>query len=174
MALLIFPESSRSFCAGTYQSHFWTLCACSKERNMQICSWKYSVHAWKTQSKKSFSGVSWKEHCIHEAASRIGLQNQGAICVNISCSRESMAKSIDRAPSKPSPAKRRRFQMFKKAFHEKWPFITIDGKGDTCVNSEVRSTFVKWLDWRPVECNRQKQCSQMHRISMVDCPVIFP
>ena len=54
-----------------------------------------------------------------------------------------MAKSIDRTLAKPSPAKRRCFQMFKKAYREKWPFITIDEKRDTFVNSEVRSTVVK-------------------------------
>ena len=33
--------------------------------------------------------------------------------------------------------------MFKKASHEKWPFVTVDEKGDTCVNSEVRCAAVK-------------------------------
>ena len=33
--------------------------------------------------------------------------------------------------------------MFKKAYHEKLPFVTIDKKGDTCINSEVNSTVVK-------------------------------
>ena len=70
------------------------------------------------------------------------LWNQDAICKNISCSRESMAKSIDCTPVKPTPAKRRRFQTFKKAYHEKWPFITVDEEGDTCVNSEVHSSVV--------------------------------
>ena len=65
-----------------------------------------------------------------EAASRID-RNQGAICENVSCTTESMAESIDCAPAKPSPAKRRRFQMLRKASHEKWPFITIDEEGDT-------------------------------------------
>ena len=54
-----------------------------------------------------------------------------------------MAESIDRASAKPSPAKRRRFQTFKKAYYEKWPFVTVDEESDTCVNSEVRSTVVK-------------------------------
>ena len=53
-----------------------------------------------------------------------------------------MAESIDCAPAKPSAAKRRRVQTFKKAYHEKWPFLTIDEKGVTCVNSEVHSTVV--------------------------------
>ena len=54
-----------------------------------------------------------------------------------------MDESIDRAPAKPSPAKRRRFPTFKKAYHEKWPLVTVDQKGDICVNSEVRSSVVK-------------------------------
>ena len=54
-----------------------------------------------------------------------------------------MAESIDRASAKQSPAKRRRFQTFKKAIHEKWPLVTIDEKGDTYVNSEVCSSVVK-------------------------------
>ena len=35
------------------------------------------------------------------------------------CLKESMAEPIERAPAKPSPAKRRRFQMFKKVYREK-------------------------------------------------------
>ena len=54
-----------------------------------------------------------------------------------------MAKSIDHAPAKPSPAKRRCFQTFKKVHHEKWPFAMVDEKGDTCVNSEVCSSVIK-------------------------------
>ena len=57
----------------------------------------------------------------------------GAICKNVSCTRESMAESNDRAPAKPSPAKSRRFQTFEKACHEKWSLVTIHEKGDTCV-----------------------------------------
>ena len=74
-----------------------------------------------------------------EAAS----QTQGAICKNVSCLKESMAESVVRASAKPSPTKRRYFQMFMKACHEKWPFSTVDKKGDTFVNSEVHSTVVK-------------------------------
>ena len=55
---------------------------------------------------------------------------------------ESMAESLDHAPAKPSPAKSKHFQMFKKAYHEKWPFVTIGEEGDICMNSEVRSTVV--------------------------------
>ena len=47
-----------------------------------------------------------------------------------------MAESIDRTPAKPSPGKRTHFQTFKKASHERWPFVNTDEKGDTCVNSE--------------------------------------
>ena len=32
-AFPIFPESSQSICAWTCQSHFWTHCACAKDRN---------------------------------------------------------------------------------------------------------------------------------------------
>ena len=77
-----------------------------------------------------------------EAASRIDW-NQGTICENISFTTESMAESIDHAPAKPSPAKRRCFQTFKKVHHEKWPFAMVDEKGDTCVNSEVCSSVIK-------------------------------
>ena len=77
-----------------------------------------------------------------EAASRIDW-NQGTICENVSCTTESMAQSIDRTPAKPSPAKRRCFQTFKKVHHEKWSFATVDMKDDACVNSEVRSSVVK-------------------------------
>ena len=65
--------------------------------------------------------------------------------------RESMAESIGCAAVKPSPLKRRRFQTFKKVYHKEWSFVTIDEKGDTCVNSEVCSNVVKLLDWCPVE-----------------------
>ena len=33
--------------------------------------------------------------------------------------------------------------MFKKVHHEKWSIATVDEKGDTCMNSEVRSSVVK-------------------------------
>ena len=54
-----------------------------------------------------------------------------------------MAESIDYAPAKPSPAKRRCFQTLKKASCEKWPSITVDENDDTCVNSEVPFAVVK-------------------------------
>ena len=54
-----------------------------------------------------------------------------------------MSESIDRAPTKPSPAKMRCFQTFKKAYYKKCPFITVDEKGDTGVNPEVCSTVMK-------------------------------
>ena len=54
-----------------------------------------------------------------------------------------MAESIDCAPAKPSPAKRKHIQTFDKVHCEKWSFATNDEKGDTCVNSEVCSTVVK-------------------------------
>ena len=89
-----------------------------------------------------------------------------------------MAKSIDCTPVKPTPAKRRRFQTFKKAYHEKWPFVTIDKKGDTCVNSEVNSTVVKILDWLTVKHDQQTAFSAAWKLEWVrectlfDCPVI--
>ena len=52
-----------------------------------------------------------------------------------------MAESFDCTPTKLSPAKRRHF--YKKAYHEKQPFVTVDEKGNTCMNSEVHSTVVK-------------------------------
>ena len=64
------------------------------------------------KARRSFSEVSWREHRICEAASQLDLWNCGAICKNVSCARESMARSTDRAPAKLSPVKRRRFQMF--------------------------------------------------------------
>ena len=79
---------------------------------------------------------------FHEAASRVD-RKQSAICENVSCMMESMAESFDRAPAKPSPVKRRRFQTFKKVHHEKWSFATIDEKDDACMNSKVRSSVVK-------------------------------
>ena len=63
--------------------------------------------------------------------------------------------------------------MFKKASRKKWPFVTSDEKGDTCVNFEVPSTVVKRLDWRRVEREWQKQRSQLCGIGKVDCPGIF-
>ena len=53
-----------------------------------------------------------------------------------------MAETIDRASAKLSPVKRRFSKRVKKAYHEKWPFITINEEGDTCVNSEVGRTVV--------------------------------
>ena len=103
------PSVAEAFLSETYRSHCWTRCACAKDRNMQICSRKCSARARKSRSR-SLSEVSRGEHRIRGAASRIGLRNQSVICKNVSCLRESMAESIDRAPAKTSPAKRRRFQ----------------------------------------------------------------
>ena len=49
-----------------------------------------------------------------------------------------MAESVDRTPAKQSPAKMRHFQTFKEAYHENWPFVTVD----TWVNSDVCNTVV--------------------------------
>ena len=123
-----FPESSWSVCAGTYQSHFWTCCTCAKYRN-NACLLSEVFCAWVKDTKQNKFLQSF---C--KAASRIDL-NRGAICKNVLCTMESMAESIDHAPVKPSPAKRRRFQMLKKVHHEKWSLATVDQKADTCVNS---------------------------------------
>ena len=174
-AFPIFPESSWSFCVRTYQSHFRTQCACAKDRNMQMnaplfflifmnLTCRFALRsAWHMRSE-----VSRREHYFRKAASRVHLQNEGAICKNVLHSRESMAESIDLAHAKPSSAMRRHFQTFKKACHEKWPFVTIDEKGDSCMNSEVHRTIVKWLDWQTMEHDQQKQRSQLRRISKVD------
>ena len=63
------------------------------------------VHERHEAKKESFSKVSRREHSICEAASRIDLRNQGAICKNVLCLRESFAVSIDHTPPKPSPRK---------------------------------------------------------------------
>ena len=123
------------------------------------------AHAWKTEIMQILLSevlcVCVKDtkqkrflRSFRKAASWID-RNQGAICENIWCTTESMAESIDCAPAKPSPPKRRCFQMFKKVHHEKWSFATIDKKGDTCMNSQVHSSAVKWLNWWTVECDRQ-------------------
>ena len=54
-----------------------------------------------------------------------------------------MAESIDCASVKLSPEKMRHFQSFRKANSEKCPFVTVDKKDDTFVNSEVCRTVVK-------------------------------
>ena len=48
-----------------------------------------------------------------------------------------MAGSKDCAPGKQSPVKKKTFANVTKGFHEKWPFVTVDVKGDTCVDSEI-------------------------------------
>ena len=70
-----------------------------------------------------------------------------------------MAESVVHTPVKLSPLKRRCFQTFKKAYHEKWSFVTIDEKGDTCLNYKVCSTVVKLLDWCPVKPDQQTALS---------------
>ena len=56
-----------------------------------------------------------------------------------------MAGSTDYAAGKSFPVKKRKrcVEMFKKEHHEKWPFITIDKKGDTYIYFEVWSIVVK-------------------------------
>ena len=148
-AFSIFPKSSRSVCAGTYRIHFWTCCSCAKDRNNADLLLEVLCACVKDTKQKKFL----RSFC--EAGSWID-RNQGAICENILCTTESMAESIDRAPAKLSPVKRRRFQMFKKVHHEKWSFTTVDEKGYTCMNSEVHSSVVKWLNWRTVKHDWQR------------------
>ena len=73
-----------------------------------------------------------------------------------------------------SPAKKRCFQMFSKAYHEKWPFVAIDEKDDTWVNSEVHSQL---LDWQTAEHDRQTAFSAVQNwhggCTLEDCSVIF-
>ena len=54
-----------------------------------------------------------------------------------------MVKSSDHASVKLSPEKMRHFQMLKKEYCEKCSFVTVDKKGDTCMNFEICSTVVK-------------------------------
>ena len=74
-----------------------------------------------------------------------------------------MGQPVDHKPATLSPTKRRHFQMFKRAYHEKWPLVTINEKGDTCTNSIVHSTVVKRLDRWTVKCGRQT-ASQLREI----------
>ena len=111
-------------------------------QKIEICRFALgsALHLHERQEAKK---VFQREHHICEAASRLDLRNQSANCKNVLCSRESVADSIDRTPAKLSPAKRRRIQMFKKKHTMRSGlFVTIDEKGDTCVNSEVHSTVV--------------------------------
>ena len=125
---------------GTYQSLFWMRCACTKDRNdTDLLAEVLCACTKDTKQKKLIRS-------FHEAESWIDW-NQDAICQNVLCTTESMAEFIDRTPAKPSPAKRRGFQTFKKVHHEKWCFVTVDEKGNTWVNSEVCSSVVKWLYW---------------------------
>ena len=112
-AFLIFPESGQSIYAGIYWSHFWMHCACVKDRNDADLLLEVLCACVKDMKQKKFL------RNFREAASRID-RNHGAICEKVLCTMESMAKSIDCTPAKPSPAKRRCFQTFKKVHHEKW------------------------------------------------------
>ena len=143
----IFPESSRSICAWTYRSHFWTGCSCAKDRNDADLLSEVLCACAKDMKRKKFLGN------FLIAASRVD-RNQGAIYENVLCTMESMAESSDSAPVKPSPAKRR-FRMFKKVHHGKWSLATTDKKGETCVNTEIWSSVVKLLNWWTFKRDRQ-------------------
>ena len=71
----------------------------------EICRFVLGSALQKTRSRRSFSKVSLREHHICEAASWIELLNQGTLCENILCARESMAESIGCAFAKLSPVK---------------------------------------------------------------------
>ena len=134
-----FPRVAEVFVLELTEVTFGCIAHAWKTEIMQIYSWKHSACVKDMKQNKFL----WS---FCKAASWID-QNRGAICKNALCTLENMAKSIDRAPAKPSPAKRRHFQTFKKVHHK-----TVDEKGDTCVNSEVRSSVVKWMNWQTVKC----------------------
>ena len=142
-----FPRVAKAYVLELTKFTFGRVAHAQKTEIMQIYSWKGSACEWKTRKKKFL----WS---FHEAVSRMDW-NQGAICENVSCMTESVAESIDRAPAKPFPAKRRCFQTFKKVHHKKWSFATVDEKGDNCMNSAVHSSVVKWLNWWTVKLDRQ-------------------
>ena len=52
-AFLVFPKYSQCFCVRTYHSHFGMRFACTKDRNMQICSQKCSTHAQRHEAEVS-------------------------------------------------------------------------------------------------------------------------
>ena len=146
-----FLRVAEAFCTRTYQSHFWTHYTCAKDRSMQICFWNCSVRAWKTRSRWSFSTVSQREHCICRDASRIDLRNQGAIHVR----GEAQLSLLITHLQNHFELKWDVSKHWKKGYYEKWPSVNVNEKGDTCMNPEVRSTGVKWLDWCTVQRDRQ-------------------
>ena len=109
------------------------------------CSWKCSACARKTKQKK----VSLKFPEGNITSAKLQAEWIFGIRVpfvkNVSCSRESMAEYIDHTPAKSSPAKRRRFQMFKKTYYEKWPFITLTRK--VTLVWTLKFTLLLWYDW---------------------------
>ena len=159
-AFLIFPGESPKLLYWNFQKPLLdALCICGRPNYADLLSEALQ----KTWSRRTFSRVSWWEPRSCEAASWIDLQNQGTKWKNISCTRESMGQPVDHKPATLSPTKRRHFQMFKRAYHEKWPLVTINEKGDTCTNSIVHSTVVKRLDRWTVKCGWQT-ASQLREI----------
>ena len=135
-----FPKSSWSVCAQIYQSHFWMCCTCVKDRNNADSRLEVLCACTKDTKQKKFL----QSFC--DGASRID-QNQGAICENVSCTTSRTCKTVF--------SEKETFQTFKKVHLEKRSFATIDEKGNTCMNSEVCSRVVKWLNWQTVNHDRQ-------------------
>ena len=101
---------------------------------------------------------------FHKAESWIDW-NQGAICENVSCLRESMAESIDRAPAKPPPVKRRCFRKCLRKY-TMWSGPSPPLTRKVTLAWTLKFAVVLWNDWT----GRQfsvigKQHSQLHRIS---------
>ena len=151
-SLPIFPKKSQSFLYRNLPK--------PQMKDKKICRFALRS-ALRTRKRRKAEKVSWREHRIHKAASWIDLQNQGTIYKkNFSCAGGKHCWVFIAYLQNCLQQKGDVSKHLKKAYHEKWPFITLDEKGDTCVNSEVLSTVVKWLDWRTVNVIG-KQCSRL-------------
>ena len=84
-----------------------------------------------------------------------------------------MSRSTDCAPAKPFPVKKRCFQKFKKEYHGKWPFVTVNEKCDTFIKSEVRKTVVKRLNWRTVKLDQQTALSFAESVRDAQCRIAW-
>ena len=133
-------------------------CACVKDRNnADLVLEVLCACAKDTKQKKSL----WS---FCEAASRVD-RNQGAICENILCMMESMAESVDHAPAKPSPVKRRCFRKCLRKY-TMWSGPSPPLTRKVTLAWTLKFAVVLWNDWT----GRQfsvigKQHSQLHRIS---------
>ena len=165
-----FPRVAKAFVPELTEATFGCVV---HARKTEICRFALGsvLQGWKTQSRISFPEVSQREQCICEAASQIGHQNQGAICKNVSCTRQSVAESIDHAHAKPSPAKRRGIQTFKRAYHEKWR-----ERWHLCElwTSQYSCEMIGVSDSRACLPNSVLSCAELVReVHSVDCPVTF-